>query len=295
MVSSAKMSTLIFNWLLSVLSYFSIDCGAHRLWSHRSYKAKWQLRVLLAVFQTLTFQMDIYHWARDHRVHHVYSETDGDPHNAKRGFFFAHVGWLLCHRHPDVTRLGKKLDMSDLIDDPIVKYQHKFYYPLLILTWLTIPISVPVYYFHETWLNSFLVNCFRFAITLQTTSLVNSLAHIGPGGRPYDKRINPRETTAVSYLTFGEGYHNYHHAFPGDYSASEYGWSDNWNPSTAVIDMFARIGWAYDLKATPESVVRARVERTGDLAAKSPKLTMVYVWLDIVIGMFYVTWFVWLA
>lgn len=70
-------------------------------------------------------QNDIYEWSRDHRVHHKFSETDADPHNAHRGFFFAHVGWLLCKKHPEVIRRGKTVDMSDLLQDPIVVYQRK--------------------------------------------------------------------------------------------------------------------------------------------------------------------------
>lgn len=63
---------------------------------------------------------------RDHRVHHKFSETDGDPHNAKRGFFFAHMGWLLCKKHPHVRSKGKVVDMSDLEQDPVVMFQKKW-------------------------------------------------------------------------------------------------------------------------------------------------------------------------
>ena len=74
---------------------------------------------------TLLFQNDIIEWARDHRVHHKYSETDADPHNAKRGFFFAHIGWLLVRKHPDVKAKGKSLDLSDLFADPVCRFQRK--------------------------------------------------------------------------------------------------------------------------------------------------------------------------
>ena len=74
----------------------------------------------------LLLQNDIYEWSRDHRVHHKFSETDADPHNARRGFFFAHVGWLLCKKHPQVKERGKTVDMSDLLQDPIVVYQRKY-------------------------------------------------------------------------------------------------------------------------------------------------------------------------
>lgn len=64
-------------------------------------------------------------WARDHRMHHKYSETDADPHNATRGFFFSHIGWLLVRKHPDLKEKGKGLDMSDLLADPVLRFQKK--------------------------------------------------------------------------------------------------------------------------------------------------------------------------
>ena len=65
-------------------------------------------------------------WARDHRGHHKYTDTDADPHNIKRGFFFAHMGWLMIRKHPDVRAKGEKLDLSDLESDPIVMFQDKY-------------------------------------------------------------------------------------------------------------------------------------------------------------------------
>lgn len=70
-------------------------------------------------------QNHLYEWSRDHRVHHKYSETDADPHNATRGFFFSHVGWLLCRKHPDVIEKGRGIDCSDLIADPLIRFQKK--------------------------------------------------------------------------------------------------------------------------------------------------------------------------
>lgn len=75
--------------------------------------------------QTVAFQNSIHEWSRDHRVHHKYSETHADPHNAKRGFFFAHMGWLLCRKHPALIQKGKGLDLSDLESDSVVMFQKK--------------------------------------------------------------------------------------------------------------------------------------------------------------------------
>lgn len=74
----------------------------------------------------LSIQDDIYKWSRDHRVHHKYSETSADPHNAMRGFFFSHMGWLMVRKHPDVIEKGKKLDLSDLKADGIVMFQRRY-------------------------------------------------------------------------------------------------------------------------------------------------------------------------
>lgn len=110
---------------LYIISGLGITAGAHRLWAHRSYKAKWPLRLILMIFNTIAFQDAAYHWARDHRVHHKYSETDADPHNATRGFFFSHIGWLLCKKHPEVKAKGKGVDLSDLKSDKIIMFQKK--------------------------------------------------------------------------------------------------------------------------------------------------------------------------
>ncbi|KAB0354539.1 hypothetical protein FD755_023077 [Muntiacus reevesi] len=72
---------------------------------------------------------DIFEWSRDHRVHHKYSETDADPHNARRGFFFSHIGWLFVRKHRDVIEKGRKLDVTDLLADPVVRFQRKLFCP----------------------------------------------------------------------------------------------------------------------------------------------------------------------
>lgn len=83
-------------------------------------------------------QNDIYEWARDHRVHHKYSETDADPHNAKRGFFFAHIGWLMVRKHPDVIEKGKKLELTDLKADKVVMFQRRWANITYSLFWGTV-------------------------------------------------------------------------------------------------------------------------------------------------------------
>ncbi|KAJ6223378.1 hypothetical protein RDWZM_001923 [Blomia tropicalis] len=242
-----------------------ITAGAHRLWSHRSYKATLPLRILLMLLNSMALQNDIYVWCRDHRMHHKFSETDADPHNSKRGFFFAHMGWLLCKKHPEVIEKGKSLNFNDLLDDPVVRFQRRFYIPLVLLFCFIVPTIVPVYLCGETVNNAFFTCAFlRYCYILHCTWFVNSAAHMF-GQQQYDKSIEPRENSFVRYCSYGEGYHNYHHVFPYDYSASELDWRDNFNFSTLFIDSFAMIGWAHDRRKVAPSNIMKRIERTGDV------------------------------
>lgn len=75
--------------------------------------------------QTISAQNSIYVWVRDHRVHHKFPDSNADPHNIKRGFFFAHIGWLMTKKHPDVMTKGKTIDMSDMEEDGVVMFQKK--------------------------------------------------------------------------------------------------------------------------------------------------------------------------
>jgi len=181
--------------------------------------------------------------------------------NVKRGFFFAHMGWLMCKKHPDVTRIGGQVDLSDILADPVVAFQKKYYLRLvLVFCWL-LPVSAPMYFWGESFLNSFLIcGILRWLCSLHGTWMVNSVAHMF-GDRPYDANIAPAENIPVTFATLGEGFHNYHHVFPFDYSVSEYG--VKYNPTTVFIDLMASLGQAYDLKrVTPEMIAR-RKERTG--------------------------------
>nr|XP_003703934.2 PREDICTED: acyl-CoA Delta(11) desaturase isoform X1 [Megachile rotundata] len=259
----AKLLTTVWAFVIVYTSGFGVTAGAHRLWSHRAYKAKWPLRLLLVFLFTITGQRHVYAWALDHRVHHKYSETDADPHNVKRGFLFAHVGWLFITPHPDVITKRKAVDMSDLEADPIVMWQKRLYIPLFVLLTIVFPVAVPCYFWSESLWISFWVNFnFRFCVTLNIAFFVNSVAHMW-GQRPYDKYISPVENVAVSIAALGEGWHNFHHVFPWDYKTGELG-NYSLNITTAFIDFFAWIGWAYDCKYVSPAMVRRRANRSGD-------------------------------
>ena len=261
---SAQWKTLGFSFMLHIMGGLGITMGAHRLWSHRSFKATFPLRVILALFQTLAAQNDIYEWTRDHRVHHKYSETDADPHNAHRGFFFSHMGWLMYRKHPEVIAKGKGLDMSDLKNDTVVMLQRKFYLPLVFIVCFALPTFIPWYYWNESVVTALMVAGFlRYTLILHTTWFVNSLAH-WVGSKPYDKTIHPSQNGCVAFLAFGEGWHNYHHTFPWDYKAAELGGLVNYNITSLIIDFCQKIGLAYDLRTVTPAMMERRIQRTGD-------------------------------
>ncbi|XP_063635633.1 acyl-CoA Delta-9 desaturase-like [Cydia splendana] len=260
---SAKWQTNIFTIFLYVTSILGVTAGAHRLWSHRAYKAKWPLQLILMILQTSALQYSVINWVHDHRMHHKYVDTDADPHNATRGLFFSHVGWLMMDKHPEFERKSKGMDLSDVESNPILHFQRKYYAILVTIICVVLPTVTPVYFWNETWTNAFFVPVlFHHVCAYNATALVNSALHKW-GYKPYDKNMVATEISFLTPLILGENYHNYHHAFPWDYKTSELG-GGSFMLTTAFINFFARIGWAYDLKTISDDVIQKRVMRTGD-------------------------------
>jgi stearoyl-CoA desaturase (delta-9 desaturase) len=257
-----KWLTLICYCFLYYFSCLGVTAGVHRLWAHRSYKAKLPFKIVLMLFDSMAFQNDIYQWCRDHRLHHKYSETDADPHNAKRGFFFSHMGWLMMKKHPQVIIKGRNIDMSDLRNDPVVMFQKNHYLKMALLCSVILPTAIPVFFWNETPIIAFLVcGALRYVTTLHATWLVNSVAHLW-GFRPYDKTINPAENIFVSFFAVGEGFHNYHHTFPYDYSTSEWGFF--FNLTTLTLDLLYRFGLVYDRKTVSSEAINRVKKRLGN-------------------------------
>ncbi|KAI5754551.1 hypothetical protein M8J77_009499 [Diaphorina citri] len=257
-----KFATFLWMFFVAYVSVIATTMGAHRLFTHKTFKANFALRTVLLVTSTIAGQNCLWVWVRDHRQHHKYSDTDADPHNASRGFFFSHIGWLMVRKHPDVIRGGKLVDMSDLNADPLIMLQKKYYKTWFTIFSIGIPTLVPYYFWNEGLWISFLI-CFvtRLVTVLNGTWNVNSLAHIY-GYRPFSKEILPTENWFVSFIGAGEGWHNYHHSFPWDYRAAEMG--QHFNITTLVIDFCAERGWAWGLKAASPAMVKYRATKRGD-------------------------------
>jgi len=259
----AKWQTVIWTLLGWVISGVGVTAGAHRLWSHRSYKAKLPLRIILMLMDSMAFQNDVIEWSRDHRCHHKWTDTDADPHNVNRGFFFSHVGWLLQKKHPKITEMGKKLDLSDLFADPVLRFQRKFYLPLVALCCFLFPTAFAVYFWNETPLIAFYTaGILKYVLNLHGTWCINSVSHMF-GYKPYDINISPVESNWTTITAFGEGGHNYHHTFPQDYRTSEMPLM--LNITRGFIDFFALIGWAYDRKSVADEVIKRQKAKQEEL------------------------------
>jgi len=250
-------------WLEAIVMYqiggFGITVGAHRLWSHRSYVAKMPLRIVLMLLNSFANQGTIYHWSRDHRAHHKYTDTPADPHDTNRGFFFAHIGWLLVPKDPAIKAKGDAIPCGDLLADPVVAFQKKAEETVMFneLVSLGLPALYGHVMYNDAWLGFLVHGVLRWVLCLHATWCVNSAAHWF-GDNTYDRAASPRESWFTAIVATGEGWHSYHHKYPWDYATSEFGIGKQWNPSKAFIDLAILIGQASNPKRATAVLERTR-------------------------------------
>lgn len=243
-----------FFWVFLVLGGIGIGSGYHRLWSHRAYKASPAMQWFLAVIGGMSIQNSILIWCARHRVHHRdVDDNDKDPYSIGRGFWFAHIGWML--KDYDSGKIDYSL-VRDLQANPIVMWQHRHYLALILFMNIALPLFLG-------WMVGDILGVFllaglaRLVINHHTTFFINSLAHMW-GSQPYTDENSARDNWVLAILTYGEGYHNFHHIFQSDYrnGIRWYQFDMNkWFISTA-----AGLGLASDLKRTPQfKILRARL------------------------------------
>jgi len=167
----------------------------------------------------------------------------------------------MLKKHPDCKATQKIVHMADLELDPVVMFQKRHYKKLFFIAGFLIPVSLGCLIWGQPLWESILLNFFgRYCLLLNITWTVNSLAHMY-GNKPYDSSVLASENAFVSFLGYGEGWHNYHHTFPWDYKTSEYGM--RFNLTRDIIEFCERIGWAYNLKEASADMVQKRIMRTG--------------------------------
>lgn len=197
---------VVFHWITGGLG---ITLGYHRLLTHRSLKVPKILEYFFAMCGNLACQGGPISWVTAHRMHHAYSDKEGDPHSPLKGFFWAHMGWCLTHNKEIESREVQARLAPDLVRDPVMVFLDRTH-----ILW-TVLLAVG-FYALGGW--SFVVwGIFvRTILVYHCTWLVNSAAHIW-GYRTYKASDESTNCWWVALLTYGEGWHNNHHAF--QYSA----------------------------------------------------------------------------
>lgn len=241
---------ILISALLFVLTEISITAGYHRLFSHRSYKASKIVRFFLIFFASLAGQRSAIRWAFEHRCHHSFVDTEKDPYSIKKGFWFAHFLWLF---EPPLE-VDKKV-VADLLGDPLLRFQDKYEN-----TWMFLPnllVTCLVGWVVHDFLGAIMLSCgLRLFLTHHCTFFINSLAHTY-GSRPFNENATAVNNYLISFPTFGEGFHNFHHEFPRDYR-NGIRWFD-FDPTKWLIWTLHKLKLTKDLKRVHADTIKQRM------------------------------------
>ncbi|MGE3682607.1 MAG: fatty acid desaturase [Bdellovibrionales bacterium] len=239
-------------WILAAVFYtltaMSITGGYHRLFAHKTYEARPWVKWFFALFGAAAFQNSILIWARDHRIHHRFVDTDRDPYSINKGFFYAHFGWMLVDEPKSVAveSYGR-----DLERDPVVLFQHKYYVTIAIIMGFAVPTLLGLAM--GSAMGGLAVAAFLRIVALHhMTFFINSYCHYF-GRQTFTDTNTARDSFIMAVATFGEGYHNFHHIFANDYR-NGVRWY-HWDPTKWSIQIFRLLGGAHSLRRTPWSEI----------------------------------------
>jgi stearoyl-CoA desaturase (delta-9 desaturase) len=251
----------VIGFVLTALTIFSISAGYHRLFSHRAYEAHPALRIFLLFFGAGAFQNSALAWAADHRRHHGRTDTDLDPYNARRGFWYSHIGWVLRKADPEIVPAS----VRDLERDPFVRFQSRHYAWVGVAAGLVLPTLLGLAFGDP--LGGFVIGAaVRLLVTFHTTFAINSFAHYF-GRQPYSDRTSARDSFVVALVSMGEGYHNFHHTFPADYRNGVR--AHQFDPTKWVLRVLALLGVARNLRRTPvTAILKATLRMDEDRLAQ---------------------------
>jgi len=244
--AGAIAALFMFSWTALAAAVFlywmavglGISMGYHRLHTHRSYKVPTALEYFFAVCGTLTLEGGPIFWVATHRLHHQNSDQAGDPHSPRDGGWWAHAGWILLGetKHNN-TRLMSKY-APDLAKDRFYVWLNNYHWiPIVVLGVLLLAIGgLPMILWGV---------CFRVVFGLHATWLVNSATHMW-GSRRFHTRDDSRNNWWVALLTFGEGWHNNHHAHP---TSARHGlaWYE-FDPTWITLKLLRRFGVARSIQ-----------------------------------------------
>ena len=242
---------------------FSLSIGYHRLFTHRSFKTYMPVRVLLTAFGNMAARSTMITWTSQHRRHHELADHDGDVHSPNlhghtligrmRGLWYSHFTWMLEHDYPNVVHYVPDL----LADKPVVKTDRMYY------RWIIIGFVAPAVIgglVSRSWMGALLGflwgGVVRQFVVAQQVSALNSLTHMF-GSRPFKMSDNNSHNNGLfGVVTWGEGWHNNHHAFPASANFA-FRWYQ-FDPGYAIIRLMELVGLAWDVRRHPSEQITAK-------------------------------------
>jgi fatty-acid desaturase len=254
----AVASLFFFSWqnlaacliTMWIAGSWGIGLGYHRLLTHRGFKTPKWLERFLAVCGTLALQSGPIDWVTTHRIHHAFTETDRDPHSPRNGTYWSHIGWIFRGTAQNQPMTARERYSPDLLRDPVLRLLDRYYFMT--------PIVVSLVLFAIGGWQMVLWGIFlRTVFGWHATWLVNSATHLW-GSRRFETRDDSRNNGLIAAITFGEGWHNNHHAYPRSarhgLSASEIDF--NW----MQIRLLEKLRLIRDVYAYDDSEKAARTE-----------------------------------
>ncbi len=260
---TSSWGLVLFSTALMYVTGLSITVGYHRLYSHAAYKVHPAIEAVIIFFGTMAAQGSAIRWSFDHRHHHAFVDTDRDPYSINKGFWYAHFIWLFEKPKPIESTV-----VPDLMKNPLLRFQHK-HYALLMFTTNLIAVVCTGFVFKD-YLGAVVFTFFvRMFFLHHFTWFINSLAHTW-GSRHFSQEHSAVDNYIIALLTFGEGYHNYHHTFASDYR-NGIRWY-HFDPSKWSIWLLHKCGLARQLKRVQRVQIEERLllDRKRILLEKFP-------------------------
>jgi stearoyl-CoA desaturase (delta-9 desaturase) len=244
-----------------VLTGLGVTVGYHRLLTHRSFHAARSLKIALAVAGSMAIQGGVIRWVADHRKHHQFSDGPGDPHSPWRygggrhlwrGLWWAHSGWLFSREQAVKARYA-----PDLMSDPDLVAIHRLF-PVWVACSVLAPPAIALAVTQSPAVAGVTLawaSLARIFLLHHVTFAINSVCHVA-GARPYATRDKATNVWPLALLSFGESWHNFHHADP---TCARHGTRPGQiDISAATIAAFERLGWATDVRWPQPHRVAAR-------------------------------------
>ncbi|MFC7341998.1 acyl-CoA desaturase [Saccharopolyspora griseoalba] len=246
-------------------SGLGVTIGFHRHFTHRSFRAKPPLRIGLAIAGSLAIQGPIIQWVADHRRHHAYADKEGDPHSpwlygtgpiaVAKGFWHAHMGWLFGRNRTNADRFA-----PDLLKDRGLTWVNRMF-PVWTLATLAMPALLGGLLTWSWWgalTGFFWGGLVRVGVLHHVTWAVNSICHM-IGERPYASRDRAANFWPLAIASFGESWHNSHHADP---TCARHGVGrGQLDTSARVIWLFEKLGWADQVRwPTPQRLAKRTLQ-----------------------------------